>query len=137
MTYNGVELYEKNGEIGVLVSPGYGAGWSTWGCDELAYDKRVVEFWLSHKGDEEFMATVEESGYYRVPESAAHKEAMEFFSSLGYGSPYMGGFDEIELEYVKKGMPWRITEYDGSESLETLDTAGFITFAEDKEKTNG
>lgn len=133
MTYNGVELYEKNGEIGVLVSPGYGAGWSTWGCDELAYDKRVVEFWLSHKDDKEFVATVEESGYYRVPESAAHKEAMEFFNSIGYGSPYMGGFDQIELEYVKKGVPWRISEYDGWESLETLDTAGFITFAEDKE----
>ena len=135
MTYNGVELYEKNGEIGVLVSPRYGAGWSTWGCDELAYDKRVVEFWLSHKDDKEFMATVDEFGYGSVPESAAHKEAMEFFNSIGYGSPYMGGFDQIELEYVKKGVPWRIGEYDGWESLETLDTAGFITFVEDKEET--
>lgn len=135
MNYNGVELYEKNGKIGVLVSPGFGAGWSTWECDELAYDKRVVEFWLSHKDDEEFMATVKEFGFGSVPESVAHKKAMEFFNSIGYGSPYMGGFDDIELEYVKKGVPWRITEYDGSERLETFDDAGFITFAEDKEET--
>lgn len=135
MNYNGVELYEKNGKIGVLVSPGFGAGWSTWGYDELAYDKRVVEFWLSHKDDEEFMATVDEFGFGGASESAAHKEAMEFFSSLGYGTPYMGGFEDIELEFVEKGMPWRITEYDGSESLETFDTAGFITFAEDKGET--
>lgn len=133
MNYNGVELYEKDGKIGVLVSPGYGAGWSTWGCVELAYDKRVVEFWLSHKDDEEFMATVDNFGFGSVSESVAHKKAMEFFNSIGYGSPYMGGFYEIELAYVKKGVPWRITEYDGSESLVTFDTAGFITFAEDKE----
>ena len=62
MNYNGVELYEKDGKIGVLVSHGFGAGWSTWGSDELAYDKRVVEFWLSHKNDKEFMATVDEFG---------------------------------------------------------------------------
>lgn len=83
------------------------------------------------------MATVDEFGFGSASESAAHKEAMEFFSSLGYGTPYMGGFEDIELEFVEKGMPWRITEYDGSERLETLDTAGFITFAEDKEDTNG
>ena len=128
MNYKGVELYEKNGKIGVLVSPGFGAGWSSWERDELAYDKRVVEFWLAHKDDEQFMRTVECYGWRYSPESTAHKEAMEFFSSLGYGTPYMGGFEDIELEFVEKGVPWRITEYDGAESIETLDAAGFITF---------
>lgn len=128
MNYKGVELYEKNGKIGVLVSHGFGAGWSSWGCDELAYDKRVVEFWLAHKDDEQFMRTVDHFGWGNEPESAAHKEAMEFFSSLGYGSPYIGGFEDIELEFVEKGVPWRITEYDGAEDIETLETAGFITF---------
>ena len=128
MNYKGVELYEKNGKIGVLVSPGWGAGWSTWSCPALAYDKRVIEFWLDHKDDENFLKTVEITGGWEIPESSAHKEAAEFFKSIGYEEPYMGGFDDIVLKYVKPGEPWRISEYDGWEHLETLDDAGFITF---------
>lgn len=122
MTYKGVELYEKDGAYGVLVSPGFGAGWSTWEKDELAYDKRVVEFWLSHKDDAEWMSTVD----YGV--SPAAKEAKGFFESIGYGDPYMGGFDQIVLKFVGPGVWWRITEYDGSESLETFENAGFVKF---------
>lgn len=124
-----MEYYEENGKIGVLVSPGYGAGWSTWGAKELAYDKRIVEFWLSHKDDKEFMRTVTESGLLSRDESKAHKEAVQFFKSIGYENcPYMGGFDDIVLEYVHRGTPWRISEYDGYESLETFEDAGFTTF---------
>lgn len=122
-------LYEKNGKIGILVSPGYGAGWSTWGNEQLAYDKRIVEFWLSHKDDEKFMQEVEESGRLSRGESEAHKEAANFFKSIGYDEcPYMGGFDQIVLKYVPRGTPWRISEYDGFESLETFEDAGFTTF---------
>ena len=34
------KYYNENGELGVLYSPGFGAGWSTWSNEELAYDKR-------------------------------------------------------------------------------------------------
>lgn len=127
-----MEYYEKNGEIGVLVSPEYGAGWSTWNNAELAYDKRVVEFWLSHKDDKEFMRTVEIGGSYYSGESNAHKEAEDFFKSIGYEKcPYMGGFSDIVLMFVPRGIPWRILEDDGDEELETLEdleSAGFTTF---------
>lgn len=124
-----MEYYEKNGKIGVLVSPGYGAGWSTWGTPELAYDKRIVEFWLSHKDDAEFMRTVNEFGSFGRDESESHKEADAFFKSIGYEKcPYMGGFDDIVLEFVTRGTPFRISEYDGYESIETFENAGFTTF---------
>jgi hypothetical protein len=40
----------KKGQIAVLVSGGFGAGWSTWNQPELAYDKRVVEFLVIEEG---------------------------------------------------------------------------------------
>ena len=47
--------YTKKGEIKVLVSPGYGAGWSTWNSDSinLAVDKRIVDFFELHGKDTE------------------------------------------------------------------------------------
>lgn len=121
-----MEYYEKNGKIGVLVSPEYGAGWSTWNNAELAYDKRVVEFWLSHKDDANFMMTVD------CPGNNAHKEAEDFFKSIGYEKrPYMGGFSDIVLKFVPRGIPWRINEDDGYETLEQIEdfeSAGFTTF---------
>ena len=51
-----MELYEKgDGTFAVLVSPGYGAGWSTWDRKELAYDKRIIEYYLAHCDDRDFM----------------------------------------------------------------------------------
>ena len=41
------KYYNENGELGVLISTGFGAGWSSWNCDEIAFDKRVVEYWLN------------------------------------------------------------------------------------------
>ena len=111
--------YNEDGtKIAVLVSPGYGAGWSTWNDDTLAYDKRVVEFWLAHKDNEKFMEEIDSFSYYeKVP---ALKEAEDFFKSIGYSHIYFGGFNQIELEWVPIGCRWRIDEYDGSESLEIL-----------------
>ena len=37
------KYYNENGELGILISPGFGAGWSSWSCDEIAFDKRIVE----------------------------------------------------------------------------------------------
>lgn len=137
MKYKEIELYEKNGKYAVLVSGGYGAGWSTWGAPEFAYDKRIVQFWLDHKDDEHFMRTVHDSGYklsdgeYHEASEAA-KEAELFFKELGYDYVYMGGFPSIHVEWVSPEDIWRISEYDGAESLEKLGEAGFICFGKDE-----
>lgn len=117
---NNVELYWNgdHSEYAVLVSYGFGAGWSTWNVSELAYDKRVVNFWLDHKDNKEWMKTVDNFGFGSTKESQAHKEAAEFFKSIGYGDVYMGGFFDIELEWIPRGTKWRISEYDGAESIE-------------------
>lgn len=93
-------------ERGVLVSCGYGAGWSTWNYDRrLAYDARVVEFWLDHK-------------------EASDEEVRAFCESLGYENVCPYGFRDIELEFVKAGVPFTIREYGGAECIVTGDALG-------------
>ena len=83
----------------VLVSPGFGAGWSTWNYPAVAYDKRVVEYWLTHKTENNDQAVY------------------DFMESIGYHQVYCGGWNDIELEWIPKGVKWRIDEYDGNESI--------------------
>lgn len=104
-----VELYEKDGKVAVLVSGGYGAGWSTWGSTNLAYDKRIVEFYLAHRDDKNFMLTIDKMGYIGrngnvlEHESEAHKEAVRFFKSIGYNEcPYMSGSRAFILSMCRK-----------------------------------
>lgn len=115
------ELYwnEDHSDYAVLVSHGFGAGWSTWstqdGAPHLACDKRIVEFWLAHKDNKEWMRSVDTM---LDTESPASKEAASFFKSIGYHNcPYMGGFNDIKLHWVPANSKWRIEEYDGAESL--------------------
>ena len=113
-----IPLYynEDKTKFGVLVSHGFGAGWGTWNSQELAYDCRVIEFWLAHQNDRRWMREVER--YH--PESPEHEEACEFFvNELGFDEcPYMGGFANCVLEWVPVDARFRINEYDGAESLE-------------------
>lgn len=126
------ELYYNNDHsaVAVLVSHQYGAGWSSWTDESLAYDARVVRFWLDHKDDKEWMRTVDLTEHANSPESAAHKEAREFFQSIGYEyCPYMGGFPTIELEWVPLGKQWRIEERDGAERLVFPETYDYEVFS--------
>jgi hypothetical protein len=95
------KYYNKNGELGVLVSYDYGAGWSTWNEKELAYDKRIIEKWL---------------------EDVTSDEMCDYVESLGYKRPYMGGYRNLRLEFIPSGTMFCIHEYDGWESVETPET---------------
>ena len=92
------KYYNEDNELGVLVSYGFGAGWSTWNDKELAYDKRIIEKWL---------------------EGISSDEMCDYVESLGYRRPYMGGYEDLELEFIPCGTMFCIHEYDGAESIET------------------
>lgn len=113
MNYNIKPYYnEDKTATAVLVSPGYGSGWSTYNMPELAYDKRVVEYWLQHSNDKEWLKDV--SGYRDTP---ARMQADEFFNSIGYPDLNFYGFQNIILKWVPLNMPFVIEEYDGAEYL--------------------
>ena len=93
----------RAGSVAVLVSPGFGAGWSTWASDEFKewarYSPAVVAWVEGGKAsdiDELVKAELGEDAYF-----------------------YTGGADDLEIEWLPVGTQFVITEYDGSETLET------------------
>lgn len=93
----------RDGKVAVLVSPGFGAGWSTWASDEFKEWARfspAVVAWV-------------EGGKAEDIDELVKRELGEdtYF--------YTGGADDLEIEWLPVGAQFRISEYDGSESLET------------------
>jgi hypothetical protein len=99
-----VEKYIKDGKVGVLYSPGYGAGWSTWGQTEMAVDKELVQAFIE----------------------GGASECCRVAKKL-YPDSYLGGADDLQLEWVHVGTTFRINEYDGSESIEYFNDRSFMT----------
>ena len=100
-----MKMFKKDGKTAVLVSPGFGAGFSTWNKPEMAVDFDLVEAFLS--GDKTRFA-------YIVVEK--------------YGeNMYLGGMNDLKVEWVDEGKKFRIEEYDGSESIEVFDETVWFT----------
>jgi len=95
----------RDGKVAVLVSRGYGAGWSTWNsglgdaavfCPEMAADILAGR--------------------------SAEKTAMRLFPGA-----YHGGVADLQVEWVPVGTRFEIDEYDGNESLRILSPAdGYV-----------
>jgi hypothetical protein len=84
-------------EVAVLVSAGYGAGWSTWGMPEEAlFDPIIVDFVEANKTN-----------------SIEFEEYME----KEYEGTYIGGADGLYVRWVPEGKEFIIDEYDGAENL--------------------
>ena len=100
--------YDEHGRVAVLVSHGFGAGWSTWADDEEAeamlFDSRVVDAVLAGQDVHEIESLVE---------------------SLGYES-YLGGADGLRVYWLEPGTRFVVEEYDGSESLRTFDDLCYV-----------
>ena len=115
-------LYNENKtHYVVLVSSGYGAGWSTWGDERLAYDKRVVEWYIAHS-TQDFCDKVQGRN---TPE---YLMAVDFFSSIDFDTPYFGGYKPGMIRWVPVGKKWTIDEYDGYESLVYADNIKWRSF---------
>jgi hypothetical protein len=99
----------RDGKVAVLVSRGYGAGWSTW-TDE-------VETYLFHP---KLVQMVEERRHSEITEEWMEKE-------LGLDVSYTGGIDGLEIEWVPIGTKFVIDEYDGAELLKTIDDFYWMT----------
>lgn len=90
----------------VLISPGYGAGWSTWNDPRMAFDERLIRAFERGITQEDMERLCVSCGYTDIDY---------------YGPPYMGGFKNLKVVEVPSGTIFRIHEYDGSESIATVD----------------
>ena len=100
-----MEKVVRDGRVAVLVSPGYGAGWSTWNDgDNILFDPGLVNLVL-----------------------AEDYEAAKKYAEKRWPRAYLGGLEDLVVEWVDEGAQFRINEYDGYESL--------VSFAEDSYQT--
>jgi len=84
-------------EVAVLVSAGYGAGWSTWGMPEEAlFDPILVDF---------------------VENNETNSIKFQEYLEKEYPDKYSGGADGLYVCWVLEGKEFIIDEYDGAESL--------------------
>jgi hypothetical protein len=99
--------YDEEGRVAVMISPGFGAGWSSWGVLEqqeaMLFDSRLVDYVLS-QGTEGLG---------------------DYAESLGY-TGYIGGASDVEVIWLESGTRFLIDEYDGSESIRTFDDLCYV-----------
>jgi hypothetical protein len=100
----------RDGKIAVLVSPNYGAGWSTW------VDKKYLDWALFSP---EIVAWVEGGKVGDIDEII--KKCLG--EDVGF---YSGGSRDLEIKWLLVGTAFRITEYDGFESIETKDDIEWV-----------
>lgn len=100
-----MEKYIKDGMVAVLVSPGFGAGWSTWAENEeqrkaALFHPKFVQAALD--GMKDIEPIVE-----------------EVFGKDSYF--YDGGWRGIEVLWLPEGTAFIVNEYDGYETLRIFD----------------
>jgi len=103
-----LEKVIRNGKVAVLYSPGFGAGWYSWNTKnkELLFHPTLVKM-------------VEEGKQNEITEEFIENE-------LNISDIYAGGSETLTIEWIPEGTLFRITEYDGSESIITMDTDDYI-----------
>lgn len=94
-----------DGEVAVLVSHGYGAGWYSWSYNEaMLFDPVIARAVLDN-----------------LPEDKVMKIAKE-----RYPDEYLGGIDGLTVHWIPVDTLFQITEYDGSEGVRFADTEKWI-----------
>jgi hypothetical protein len=96
----------RNGEVAVLYSPGYGAGWFTWNKNnpECLYSPEIVDLLESNAP---------------ITDEVCEKLFGEDF--------YNGGASKLVIKWLPINTMFEIKEYDGHESIELRDSTDWHT----------
>ena len=99
-----VEKIIRDGKVAVIVSPGFGAGFVTWNEGISPFEPKIIKM-------------IEENRKNEITEEWCKKE-------LGVDA-YCGGANDLEIVWLPTGTRFRISEYDGSESIITEESFNF------------
>lgn len=95
----------RDGLVGLLISPGYGAGWSTWADEEmrsfLLFDSELLEAF----------------------EQGTH---ITFLGKKFPESRFIGT-EDLVLKWIPEGTKFYIEEYDGYETVVTEEDIKWLT----------
>jgi len=102
-----MEKVIKDGKVAVLISTGYGAGWSTWHWGDnkeiLIFHPKLVE--------------LVESGQHNADTvSVVLNELLDKEEAEGI---YLGGVENLKIGWLPEGTRFKIEEYDGAEYVIT------------------
>lgn len=104
-----VEKVVRNGQVAVIISLGYGAGWSTWA------DTKENEYVLMFHPK---LVELIESGKIRKMTSGDLRSWMA--SELGIiEDVYIGGYEGLNIRWIPQGTKFKVEEYDGAEYIIT------------------
>jgi hypothetical protein len=92
----------RDGMVAVLISPGYGAGWSTWNRGDGLFEPLIVE-WI-----ENGCPYSEEELEYRLKE----KLGVDYFYTWERAA-------DLVIKWLPVGTKFLVQEYDGSEYIIT------------------
>ena len=102
-----------DGMVGVVISPGYGGGFSTWGKAEMCTDPKIVEMVLQLDPHEE--GSLEYNSIY---------DQIYNYVTAKYQASYHG--DPLVVAWVPPGTKFIIHEFDGAESIWREDQINWI-----------
>ena len=100
----------RDGKVAVLVSPGYGAGWSTWATARGGENGEDVTGFMMF---DPLLVDMVERG--------AEAEEIEAYVKSKYPDGYYGGAEDLTIQWLPVGTAFRIHEYDGYETVEIRD----------------
>ena len=118
-----VERYiNEDGKVGVLISGGYGAGWSTWA------DSKDREFFLFDRGLVT-LALEKEAAWISQdnPVIEMNTEELEDYLKENGIDSYTGGWAGVYVKWMDQGTEFIVEEYDGSESLRYRDNEDWMS----------
>lgn len=108
----GNELRRSNSEErAVSVSPGYGAGWSTW--NELSPLDPVANLIFLTMGDDK-----DGELFHSIYCFVTGRDSDEYLCTLGAKNVY--------IEWIGVNRKFKVVEYDGSESIEYANGGGWL-----------
>jgi hypothetical protein len=119
----------RDGKVGVLVSPGYGAGFYTWGSPlEAIFDPTLVEM-VEERWNMRFVwneKKLTELRYWENPKYSELTQKMIDYVESTYEGVFSGGVGDLKVEWIPEGSEFIIEEYDGSESLRLKDSTNWL-----------
>lgn len=99
--------YIKDGQVAVLYSPGYGAGWYTWSNSNdrtMLFDPGLVQLILD----------------------GAPFADLDDYASKRWPDEYLGGLRDVRIQWIPVGTVFHVHEYDGFESIRLVDDLDMI-----------
>ena len=93
-----MKMFKRNNKVAVLISPGFGAGFSTDNHSDMAVDHDLIDAFL--KSD---------------------MTRFKYIADEKYGAWYDGGDMRFKIEWVPMGCTFIVRNYDGNEYVEIIE----------------